>query len=223
MDNQNPPIQETPPSQVYTAPHPATPPPSPKSFLSNKIILIIVILLILFGAGGTYLTLNSKPKPAPIVSKEVPTSTPTPTDETTTWKTYTNKDYSFSLKYPSEFQYINENPNNSVLILNENFKAAQISFSNSNSGLSSSIIFWSTNQQKAIENLNKLIADNSYKKVIVDGSHGVYMEIKATGSTDQPSIHWYYFGRDGKVIAVQGNYVEVKKIEQILSTFKFTN
>ena len=57
---QNPAIEETPSPKAYTIPQPAT--PSPKSFLSSKIVLLIVILLILLGAGGTYLARNSKPK-----------------------------------------------------------------------------------------------------------------------------------------------------------------
>lgn len=108
-----------------------------------------------------------------------------------------------------------------MLILNDNFKAVQVGFSNSNSGLGSSIIFWSTNEKTATDNLNKLMTNNNYKKVTVGGYSGVYMESKATGAADQPLVHWYYFGEDGRVIAVQGNYVETTIIEKIISTFKF--
>ena len=98
---QNPAVEETPPSQVYTAPQSSTPPPSPKSFLPNKIIFIIVILLILLGLSGTYLALNSKPKPGPVVSKATPTSIPTPTvDPTADWKVYTNTEAGYQISYP---------------------------------------------------------------------------------------------------------------------------
>lgn len=100
---QNPPVQETPPSQAYTAPQ--SPPPSSKSFLSNKIILLIVILLMLLGLGETFLALNSQPKPQPVVSKIAPTSAPTPTpNPTANWKTYTNTKHRFSFSYPQNLR-----------------------------------------------------------------------------------------------------------------------
>lgn len=95
---QNPAV-EAPPSQVYTAPHIDNPPPK-KSFLTSRIILLIVIFLVLVGLGGTYLTLNSKPKPQPTAPKAAPTPTSTTVDETASWKTYTNLDLGFSIKYP---------------------------------------------------------------------------------------------------------------------------
>ena len=112
---QNPPVQENPLSQVYTAPQSSTPPPSPKSFLSTKILLLIVIGLVLFGAGGTYLALNSKPKPQPFTSKTTPTytptsiPTPTPTpNPTANWKTYTSQALGFSIKYPENLAHNKE-------------------------------------------------------------------------------------------------------------------
>lgn len=98
---QNPSI-ETPPSQVYTAPHLENPPPPKKPFMFSKILLPIVIIFVLSAAtAGTYLALNSKPKPAPIVSKIAPTSAPTSTpDPTANWKTYKNTENGFSLQYP---------------------------------------------------------------------------------------------------------------------------
>ena len=102
---QNPAI-ETPP-QAYTAPQPATPPPSPKPFFSTKIILLIMLLLILLGVGGTYFSLNSKPKPLPAgrqANPISPTSVPTPTpDPTANWKTYTSTESAYSFKYPNDW------------------------------------------------------------------------------------------------------------------------
>jgi len=109
MDNQTPPIEQTPPSQVYTAPHIDNPPPK-KSFLTGKIILLIV-LLIFFGLGGIYLALNSKTLPAGRQAKPqpiVPTSTPSPapTDQTANWKIYENTKYHYSIKYPKEWSIV---------------------------------------------------------------------------------------------------------------------
>jgi len=102
MDNQSaeqtsPPVQTVPPVQPTP---PVTPPPS-KSFLSGKLIILIVILLIIFAGGGAYFVLNSQNKPVPTVSKAMPTSIPTPTtDPTASWKTYENKTFNYSIKYP---------------------------------------------------------------------------------------------------------------------------
>ncbi len=119
---QNPAI-ETPP-QAYTAPQPATPPPSPKPFFSTKIILLIMLLLILLGVGGTYFSLNSKPKPLPAgrqANPISPTSVPTPTpDPTANWKTYTNTNYKYSFKYPSGYLLTSDNPDSVFLSSAEN-------------------------------------------------------------------------------------------------------
>lgn len=45
--------------------------------------------------------ISQTPQPTAI-SQTIPISSPTSTNETTSWKTYTNTKYGFSLKYPSE-------------------------------------------------------------------------------------------------------------------------
>lgn len=138
---QTPAAAQNPPPQAYTAPQPATPPPSPKSFFSKKILLLAVILLILLGAGAAYLALNSKPKPQPIVSKPTPTSAPTPTpDPTANWKIYNNAILGLYFKYPSDWRIIEDSSSTSATLYPStsdpnlskekvNFSYRQISFS----------------------------------------------------------------------------------------------
>ncbi len=122
MENQNPPINPTPPIQNQpiqdsnisqsqaVQPAPSTP---SEFFLSNKIILLVIaVLVLILAGGGTYLALNSKSKLPPIVSKEYPISTPSPTltsvstpapDETANWKTYKNEKIGFQFDYPLKY------------------------------------------------------------------------------------------------------------------------
>ncbi|OGH16851.1 MAG: hypothetical protein A3H50_01190 [Candidatus Levybacteria bacterium RIFCSPLOWO2_02_FULL_37_10] len=112
---QNQPIEQTPASQVYTAPHLDNPPSPKKPFMFSKILLPIVIIMVLLAAtGGTYLALNAKNKPQSVAPKAIPTTAPTPLpteasakagtpiDETANWKTYTNNN-GFSIKYPASW------------------------------------------------------------------------------------------------------------------------
>lgn len=108
-------MEETPnislPSQVPVNPVPVPPvePPSPPKTLPLKWIIIIIALLAGIVLTGTYFIFKSQsgkqtPQPAPQVSVQpAVSSTPTP-DETANWKTYTNKTYGFSIKYPSDLE-----------------------------------------------------------------------------------------------------------------------
>ncbi|MCL5795597.1 MAG: hypothetical protein M1338_04575 [Patescibacteria group bacterium] len=65
-------------------------------------VTILVILVLAIGAvGGYYYFKNKDTKTAPTT----PTLTPTATVDMTTWKTYTNKKYGYSIKYPSNWTY----------------------------------------------------------------------------------------------------------------------
>src|SRR3989344_2481115 len=59
-----------------------------------NIVLVGVLVLVIF--GGYLLLKNSTP-----ADKEIPASQTT--DETASWKTYTNSEYGFEFKYPSDY------------------------------------------------------------------------------------------------------------------------
>jgi len=77
MDNQTPPA-----TNPTNNPHAVqTPPPSPKSFFSTKIIILILFALIIVGANGTFFMLNSntktiKPDIFPTDQSPIPTNPP---------------------------------------------------------------------------------------------------------------------------------------------------
>jgi hypothetical protein len=66
--------------------------------------IIILILLVLVVGGVFYFATKNKSVPSPVASTQ-PSSSPivisTPDPATANWKTYTNNQYDFSLKYPS--------------------------------------------------------------------------------------------------------------------------
>lgn len=93
--------QQTPPSPQPPAsisPVSKQPPPFSKPWLRWILLIIVAVLL---SSGGTYLVLTQQkieqPQPSPSL-----TASPVPTDagETANWKTYTNTDYGYSVKYP---------------------------------------------------------------------------------------------------------------------------
>lgn len=62
------------------------------------LIIGIIVLLLVIGAGGYFLYQKQVNKP---VATQVSYPTPSPTsDETANWKTYTNTQYGYSIKYP---------------------------------------------------------------------------------------------------------------------------
>lgn len=91
-------------------------------------VILVIILIVLVGGGMYYfgtLKDNSKvtetPTEEPIATETQKPGNPTvkPTaDPTAEWKTYTNSDYGFSLKYPQEMQFTNsEKPSFSLVYL----------------------------------------------------------------------------------------------------------
>ncbi len=105
-----------PQQQAPSIPNPQQPPVNEQkqAFWKNKWLLIVlgIVLLIAIGGGTYFLGKSSisnnntnQPSPTPIVTKEPTiTQSPTPTSDATTsnWKTYTNNELGFSIKYPQE-------------------------------------------------------------------------------------------------------------------------
>jgi hypothetical protein len=131
MENENLETQ----SVVQAPPIISTPPPAPKSNRPVIIVSVIVIFLLLaVGASAFYLgKMASSPKQVACTMEaklcpdgssvgrtgpkcefaSCPTTTPTP-DETANWKTYTNTQYSFSFKYPLDWSFDEEKPSTIV-------------------------------------------------------------------------------------------------------------
>lgn len=120
MENNHPEASTIPP---ITQPIQAPPSSKPKWIL----ILIPFLFILLISLGGIYyLSKNKEPQKATPLTQTA-TSTPNPT---VGWKTYINKDYGFSFKYPSKFT-ITETTEKPTYqgIYNENINRYSLEFS----------------------------------------------------------------------------------------------
>lgn len=72
------------------------------------IFLLVGILVIGVAGGAFYLGRSTiqKPLPTPSTASQTPQPNPTPSEETANWKTYTNNQLHYSIKYPND-QFIN--------------------------------------------------------------------------------------------------------------------
>jgi len=131
MENQNDPIQQSSlPQQSYTNPQiPPLPPRSPDqigtkagSFFTKKLFLIIlaIIVLSILIYAVIYLNLGSKlnkitkPNPTPTIASQ-PSKIPY---DTTTWKTYVNRTFGYTFRYPSDWNMLGEqNPESNTIVL----------------------------------------------------------------------------------------------------------
>ncbi len=228
---QNPAIAESPAPQIPTTPQPIAPPPSSKSFFSTKIILLIVFLLILLGSGGTYLALSSKPKPQPIVPKPTPTSasTPLPTeasvkagDPTTSWKTYMNDKYNYSVKYPSIILFTESNQasytefDKQISILVGKFDILKCTGCPPLNGTVDDIMVNNLPAKKIIGRqtaMGKVGPGQKYQSIIISHDNLFYVFSVSEFKSD-------YQGWESKGDIPKE---ELQLFYQILSTFKFTN
>ena len=212
---------------------------------------IIVILVVLALIGGAYYfgTLKNKPNLSPAVSVQ-PSSNPTvkpTTDPTASWKTYTTKDGKWSFKYPSGW-VLTDNSKNVDLYGDGKIQFQKdITLSSGEYKIKSydplawspSVCIFSDSPEFNNPYSDNLILANSK-------CPGDFIEIKGLQSTfrrrtvpntdpeGKPNGQWTVFVKDPN-----GNFVTVPPItyqiplehgqstilqmDQILSTFKFTN
>ncbi len=230
MDStQSPPIQ-TPP--VESSPTQQIPPQSPKSFLSNKLILVAVILLIvLLAGGGAYFVLNTKSKSQPVISKTTPTSIPasapslTP-DPTANWKTYTDSQNGFSFKYPSSlYVKISNKFPNSIFVMQNN-----IDIEKASEGPVSDLTIHvekGNNIPAAFDNVKQNLHNPLDQNLTIDGASGRGISGTMSGNLEGTFNSNVVILKDNKVITL--NFYEYNDkfskaiFNQILSTFKFTD
>lgn len=65
---------------------------------------ILIVILIAVGLGG-YLIYQKQTRPTPAPQPTTQPS-PSPSDEAVSWKTYTNTEYGYAIKYPPVWSYI---------------------------------------------------------------------------------------------------------------------
>lgn len=239
MDNQNS-VPETPLSQIYTAPHlDNPPPPTPvKHFSVSKIILpALIFIVIILTISGIYLSQNYQPKPKPIVPKPTPTTapSPTPTDETTNWKTYSQNVLRYYFKYPNNWRVyeLKSYPydgypgiiDNNEIIVTTSDKFPRIQTDNSDQYIGFTI----SETGDVLERIKKVqIPDTAGNKsnVIEKNINGL-KAYEETQSDGDKMIYFPYKDKTGGILVTilsptvkSGN---IEQVNQILSTFKFTD
>ncbi len=115
-------------------------------------VTLLVVLVVVVAAILTYFAFFKKPGEVAVSPTPTPTKTATPTpDETANWKTYTNNQYGFEVKYPSDWEQITPNITGQAL-LTVGFKPKNLS------GETLANVFVSNN------NLDFLAQHSIYKK-----------------------------------------------------------
>lgn len=243
MENQIPPPVE---QIVPTAP-PVSPENSNRNFWKTIGIGMSIVSFGIALAVGGYLLVVSKNKPAEVSISQI-TTAPTP-DPTASWKTYTNALLGYSFRYPENIRVtipqIEGNPlvkyavaSDMTLTLNgipdENSKLYEkIGGIGGIGGVSIYKGFWLRVETTGIDSPADVIenvktANSSSSTISIDGNNGYKRMLTSSGGGFEGTNIWIDIIKDKKVYSVTGSYPsnnpEYSKIlEQILSTFKFTN
>ncbi len=124
MDEQLPQSQEL---QQYQTPTPIL----QGHFLNKKFVITVLVLIILGGIAYGTIWYWQKQQ---LASEVVPTFTPRPTDDIANWKTYSNTQYGFEVKYPLTKIIVGDfNKNHSINITKpQGTDLLQIEFLNKN-------------------------------------------------------------------------------------------
>lgn len=184
---------------------------------TTNIVLIIVVIVILAGVLGYFAffkkaeTVTQQPSPTQLNN---PTKTPadeTPTPpigETSSWKTYTNTAYGFEVKYPKEWQGVDENGCGENCI---GFNSGHDQDWVANILVSSKA--YPDVKQDIIKQINpKIKLDISEKKVVLNSISWTELIIKEVGGN--VIIDAFFTERNGKTFRAQ-------MTAEMLSTFRF--
>ncbi len=189
-------------------------------------ILIVILVALIAGAGGLLVYQKSKPAttPEPITQQPspspIPDASPVPTgvDETTNpdliganWKTYTNMEFGYSLKYPSTWTYkVSSKGSGQIILLpgDKELPPSEPSFV--------VVTVMNSIKQPLIQgDARNVLINKKYIKIAgaVDGEQGEFNGFIQTAVSHNNNS--YYINLDK--MEYRGIY------DQILSTFKFTD
>lgn len=79
--------------------------------------ILIVFLIAILGIGGYLIYTKTYSTPQPSSNLAPATPAPTTTDETANWKTYTNTEYALQINYPPDWEVRIDNNTNAFLLL----------------------------------------------------------------------------------------------------------
>lgn len=208
-------------------------------------MLLILVLFLVF------ISVNKTPKPSQVQqsltpTQSLPTSLPTPTaNPTASWKTYTNNDYHFSFKYPSELTLLKDDEQvidstdfdgQKIVItqLSTSFTTGKMVQSNDPSIQPTQDISWiminviPTNGKTIMQAYDNKqgFGTNTITKVTLHEKYGGADEV-ASVSNLQSNIRTfrkgaYFFDLSYPPQNGSGEITSAKYLDLILSTFKFT-
>lgn len=191
--------------------------------------VVIVVLIAALAVGGYLiykLPRTAVPPPTPQttpMSSPTPNPSPAPADagETTNWKTYTDSQIGYSIKYPQEIILPRSNCDTFVLPASEgerirvqNQKRSGMELAFKIEGLEFAVCEMANEQRLTPEQFAKIHSPESqFTPMSLDNQSGVtaYTEIFINSPQNKILRIWYrYSRREDKLI-----------VDQILSTFKF--
>ena len=177
------------------------------------LIFLLVGILIIAGIGGAfYLGRQTTPKSStiPAVTSQTPQPTPSPSDETANWKIYSNRKLGVEFKYPAEYS-IKEDSNGSTLaVVNFELNGKKFRFDK--------VISDGSVPPYAQTNVTQDFNEITWK-VLIPSKDAEYCDAGDCGGI-APS---YYLFKNGHKYSFTYYSDDLKStIEQILSTFKFT-
>ena len=192
-------------------------------------IALIFLVIVLAGAVGYFVLFKKSPEvaqqtntptPTPTQTKtQNPTPAPTPKDETENWKTYTNTQYGFEVRYPDTFTY-------KTLYEYAFFDKKEQIDAGCNDGIGKPFCGFSfegakryTSITKAIEAIPVGSPDTLTQSTRVLGGNTFTVVRRSSGTDFQL---FYLIEKNGLFFTffVQQSYAAVA--DQILSTFRFT-
>lgn len=192
--------------------------PEQKHFLNKKFIVTFVVLAVL-GSGayaGIWYWQNQQ-----LTNEVVPTFTPRPIDETANWKTYHNDQYGFEVKYPIDWfeKDITYDPNDDVKFNGQIIMLDTQPIIHNREAMhlpSRGLII----RTEKYTNQDTTCSKESLKieTVVIDGTS------LQRCKTDFGSSYTIYAIKNGMYYSFSYQYInpEIKSIDQILATFKFT-
>jgi len=206
---------------------------SQKGFVN---IVLVVVIVILVGVVGYFAFVKKsepvvqQPTPIPTTTQsKTPAPTPTPGDETANWKTYTNAEYGFEFKYPSnlELNVVNVTSGSNFdkryvsITIDTPAKIAQMKQPNPGSGGTYLLFrFGASEPKQKISNLG-CGTDPVLKTINMSGVPATMCDEQGMGS---PGSMYLNFTRDNTILfsARSGLYSGSNKqiVDKILATFK---
>lgn len=216
-----------PEQSINSAPQQVAQPVAPSSKKKIPKLLVITLLLVLVGVlGGISFFMNRSTTPPEIVQETIsPTEIPTPTSGfPTVWDTYTNTAYGFSFQYPATWQR-----NGTQLTIPESETSyVTISVSINSDNLPLRDFVFAEALKSAIDEVGEETASASATAHVAGYRDNVY----ATASA-QPSLLYenipgdiplteVFFMNGTTVLSLQFEAIDEKIIQEILSSFTFT-